>query len=281
MPQKQDNPHSMNLPELEAYWQGVHRELGARLPAEALLVEANPRPIRWLNHTGHAMGMRFLLRRAGDLRGRNVLDLGCGRGRWSALFAAGGTRVTGVDWSADALVQAKRAAPEANFRRMSITALDFPEASFDLVNSVTVIQHLPLQEHEKVFREAARVLVPGGHLLIIEIIVAQPGAHVFPRSAEEWTKLAERCGFTVMASRGCNYELLLRPYQRVVRAFSARLVAEPPALPGVGGARPSFHQRLNRAMLSALGLVSIPLEWACRPLPRSLATHGAFLFRKV
>jgi SAM-dependent methyltransferase len=189
--------------------------------------------------------------------------------------------VTGVDWSAEAIEQAKRAAPDAEFRRMSITALEFPDASFDLVNSVTVIQHLPLEEHENVLREAARVLVPGGQLLIIEIIVAQPGAHVFPRAAEEWTRLAERCGFALEASRGCNYELLLRPYQRVVHAFSGRLVAERPALPGVGGARPSFHQRLNRAMLSALGLVSIPLEWACRPLPRSLATHGAFLFRKV
>lgn len=271
----------MNLSDLEYYWQNVHRELGARLLGDSLLVEANPRSIRRLNHYGHWLGMRPLLDRVGDMRGRRVLDLGCGRGRWSALFAAHGARVTGVDWSTDALAQAKRAAPEADFRRMSILDLEFPPDSFDIVNSVTVIQHLPREEHERVFREAGRVLVPGGHLLIVELIVPQPGPHVFPCTAQEWTDLAEHSGFVLAHSRGCNYEPLLRPYKSAVRCFSVRVGAAPPALPGVGTSRPSLSQRMNRVTLAALGLISIPLEWASQPLPISLATHGAFLFRKA
>ena len=271
----------MNLSELETYWQDVHRELGSRLPGDALLVEGNPEPVRRLTHYGHWLGMRPLLTQLGNLNGRRVLDLGCGRGRWSAMFAARGARVTGVDWSAEALAQARRAAPGAEFHRMSITSLEFPAESFDVVSSVTVIQHLPLEEHDKVFREAARVLAPGGHFLVLELISRQSGPHVFPRPVEGWTQIAESAGFAVMACRGCSYELLLRPYKRARQALSPPEGKTPARLPGLGTTRPSPMQRLNRWAMSSLGLVSIPLEWMSQALPSSLATHGAFLFRKV
>ena len=103
----------------------------------------------------------------GDVRGRAVLDLGCGTGRHSLWLASNGAHVTALDFSAGMLTEA-RAKPGTELIRFLAhdlhTPLPFPDASFDLVVSGLVLEHL--RELGGFFREARRVLKPTGRAVI-------------------------------------------------------------------------------------------------------------------
>ena len=103
----------------------------------------------------------------GDPRGLAVLDLGCGTGRHSLWLAAKGAHVTAVDFSAGMLAEAraKPGASAVHFIEHDLHApLPFADASFDLVVSGLVLEHL--RELGDFFREAFRVLKPTGRGVI-------------------------------------------------------------------------------------------------------------------
>src|SRR5579884_1931166 len=83
---------------------------------------------------------RARLRLLGDVRGKRVLDLGCGVGHSSALLALRGARVAAVDVSARCVeITRERARASGVGQRveaqvMSAYALAYPDASFDLVH---------------------------------------------------------------------------------------------------------------------------------------------------
>lgn len=92
---------------------------------------------------------------------RDVLDLGAGAGIVSQMNLRGlGPRVVGVDL--DPRVVDNPYLDEG--RVASAEAIPFPDASFDLVFSVSVVEHLA--DPVKAFRDVLRVLRPGGRFLI-------------------------------------------------------------------------------------------------------------------
>jgi malonyl-CoA O-methyltransferase len=102
----------------------------------------------------------------GDVRGLNVLDLGCGTGRHSLWLAAAGATITGVDFSEAMLAEARRK-PGAGAVRFVVHDLHRPlpfAAEFDLVVSGLVLEHL--RELDPFFAEARRVLRDGGRAVI-------------------------------------------------------------------------------------------------------------------
>lgn len=93
-----------------------------------------------------------------------VADIGCGAGSQSLMWAAEGHRVAGVDIS-DPLIQVarQRAAAQSfdvEFTVGSATQLPFPDASFDVVLTAELLEHLP--EWKPCVDEVVRVLKPGG-----------------------------------------------------------------------------------------------------------------------
>lgn len=103
---------------------------------------------------------------AGDVRGLNVLDLGCGTGRHSLWLAEAGAAVTGVDFSEGMLAEARKK-PGAEAIRFVVHDLHQPlpfAAEFDLVVSGLVLEHL--RELDPFFAEAHRVLKPGGRAVV-------------------------------------------------------------------------------------------------------------------
>jgi len=98
-----------------------------------------------------------------------ALDLGCGEGLYSLLFAAEGYEVTGVDVSPSAIALARQRAAEqgvtqAHFRVGDVTVLTgFADAGFDLVLSIHCYHCLSApQDRLAHLREAWRLLRPGG-----------------------------------------------------------------------------------------------------------------------
>jgi ubiquinone/menaquinone biosynthesis C-methylase UbiE len=103
----------------------------------------------------------------GDVSGKAALDLGCGTGRHAVWLAAAGAAVTGVDFSAGMLDEARRK-PGASRVRFVVHDLErplpFDDASFDLVVSGLVLEHL--RDPGAFFGEVRRVLRPGGRAVV-------------------------------------------------------------------------------------------------------------------
>jgi ubiquinone/menaquinone biosynthesis C-methylase UbiE len=102
--------------------------------------------------------------------GRRVLDMGCGTGRFTVPMAEAGAVVTGLDLSRAMLdvTQGKLAEQGlvADLYEGDMAALPFEDDSFDVVTSMLALMHIPLADRGRVFAEAARVLRPGGRLVI-------------------------------------------------------------------------------------------------------------------
>ena len=118
-----------------------------------------------------------------DFRPGAVLDLGCTIGHntlpWKGLYPD--AEVTAIDVAAPALVygsaRAKMQDKAVNFRQMSADALDFADASFDLVFSSMFLHEISGKTRAKVMAEAYRVLKPGGLMLHMEL---PPNSQVSP-----------------------------------------------------------------------------------------------------
>lgn len=114
----------------------------------------------------------WVLRLSGDVRGRKILDLGCGDGCLVYLLAKKGGQVTGVDndelgikFAGENLAaRLKNLKNSYKFVCSSVYNLPFPENSFDLVISSEVIEHL--QEPDRMLAEARRVLKTSGKVIL-------------------------------------------------------------------------------------------------------------------
>jgi ubiquinone/menaquinone biosynthesis C-methylase UbiE len=103
----------------------------------------------------------------GDVGGLHVLDLGCGTGRHALWLADRGAEVTAIDFSVGMLAEARRK-PGADRVRFLVDdlhrPLPFADATFDLVLSGLVLEHLTELSH--FFAEARRVLPTDGRAII-------------------------------------------------------------------------------------------------------------------
>lgn len=133
-----------------------------------------------------------------------VGDLGCGTGQFSALVAPYVASVAAVDASADMLSAARAAlAAHANVtvRRGTLEALPLDDGQLDLAVLALVLHHVP--DPARALAEAARVLAPGGRLLIVDMLphdrteYQQHMGHVWLGfAAAQMRKWLEAAGFT-------------------------------------------------------------------------------------
>jgi SAM-dependent methyltransferase len=95
-------------------------------------------------------------------RAERIIDVGCGHTAPDLEAIPAHRCKVGVDPDADLR---PAAAPSVKFVRATSTRLPFPDASFDLLLSKSVLEHL--ESPEESFREFARVLRPGGTALLL------------------------------------------------------------------------------------------------------------------
>jgi SAM-dependent methyltransferase len=117
----------------------------------------------------HETWVRPAVAKLGNLRGKTVLDFGCGHGMAAAVFARAGSIVSAFDLSPGYVAEAKDRA-EANRVRVDFIVADgehlpYADKSFDAVWGCAILHHLDLS---LAARELRRVLRPGGVAVFCE-----------------------------------------------------------------------------------------------------------------
>jgi ubiquinone/menaquinone biosynthesis C-methylase UbiE len=118
---------------------------------------------------------RFVRAKYPDLQPKRILDLGCTIGQntvpWAETYPE--AEVHAIDVAAPVLryahARANALGRPVHFHQMNATDLDFEDESFDIVWSSMFWHEVPLKDIRKGFREAYRVLKPGGLMLHMEL----------------------------------------------------------------------------------------------------------------
>lgn len=107
-----------------------------------------------------------MLRLCGDVRGKRVLDVGCGEGRFCRMLSELGADCLGLDPTAELLQTAAKRGDGTYFRAIS-ESIPLTNASIDLLVSYITLIDIP--DLEAAIHEWARVLVPGGEVVLANL----------------------------------------------------------------------------------------------------------------
>lgn len=178
-----------------------------------------------------------MLSLAGDVRGRRILDAGCGSGPLSAALRDRGAMVTGFDRSAAMIELARvRLGEDADLTVADLAEpLPYADAAFDDVVASLVLHDLedwtgPLAELRRVLKPGGRLIVSVNHPFLYTAL--NPDGYYF--DVAEFSYDAEHAGRTVV------YTNWHRPLHAMTEAFTAAgfrisVVSEPPVAPDTPG----------------------------------------------
>jgi len=151
---------------------------------------------------------------AGIMKGDHVLDLGSGAGNdcFVARAAVGENgKVTGLDMTEPMVIKARENCTRLNFKNVEfvlgdIEEIPFDDKLFDVVISNCVLNLVP--DKTRAFREIFRVLKPGGHFCVSDVVIKGNLPEKMQKDAEmyvgcvsgaseitEYLKIIENSGF--------------------------------------------------------------------------------------
>ena len=116
-----------------------------------------------------------------ELAGLNVIDVGCGDGRYTRFMASEGADVIGVECGAEQLAAARNHPKVANEIYLEGVGQDLPAPpeSADLITFFYSLHHVPVGSQMKALMDAAIALRPGGILYIAEPLAEGPSFEFF------------------------------------------------------------------------------------------------------
>ena len=187
------------------------------------LHQINPLRLDWINNLS-------------SIKGKAVLDVGCGGGILSDAMARAGASVTGIDLATKSLKVAQLHAletqtPNVTYREVSAEALaaEAPE-QFDVVTCMEMLEHVP--DPASIVKACATLVKPGGWVFfstlnrnpksfLFAIIGAEYVLNLLPKGTHEFAKfikpseLAAHCrsaGLALKATKGLQYNPITRRY---------------------------------------------------------------------
>lgn len=174
-----------------------------------------------------------MLRLAGDVSGRRILDAGCGSGPLSAALRDKGAVVTGLDRSAAMVDLARRRLGEdADLHVADLSEpLQFADAAFDVVVSSLVLHYL--EDWSGPLAELRRVLKPGGRLILSTM---HPAGYAITYPEADYFAVTKYTEDYVLDGQTVWLTMWHRPLHAMSDAFAAAgfrivTISEPPPSP--------------------------------------------------
>jgi len=186
------------------------------------LHEINPLRLEWINARA-------------PLRGKTVLDIGCGGGILAESMAKKGANVTGIDLSEKALKVADLHSLETGvsvrYELIAAEALAAREpAGFDVVTCMEMLEHVP--DPAAIVQACATLVKPGGHVFfstlnrnpksyLFAVIGAEYLLRLLPKGTHDYAKFitpaelaqyARNAGLSVDSLKGMGYNPLTQMY---------------------------------------------------------------------
>ena len=187
------------------------------------LHEINPLRLEWIDSLA-------------AIRGKNVLDVGCGGGILAEAMARRAARVTGIDLATKPLGVARLHAMEAEvtnieYREIAAEALaEEAPAAFDVVTCMEMLEHVP--DPSSIVRACATLVKPGGWVFFstinrnpkafaFAIVGAEYVLKLLPKGTHEYARFirpselaryARDAGLSLEGTRGMQYNPLTRRY---------------------------------------------------------------------
>jgi len=180
-----------------------------------------------MRQTTDERGLTGLVLLSGAAAGARVLDLACGPGFLTMAFAARCGSAGGVDATEPFLAMARaeaarRGLTNVEFRAGNVEQLPFDRGVFDIVSCRAAVHHFA--RPDRVLAEAARVVAPGGRVVIADMLTSEDEAkaeyhnrverlcdptHVRALPATEFERLFAGAGLAVRSatSLSIDYEL--------------------------------------------------------------------------
>lgn len=131
--------------------------------------------------------------------GGRLLDVGCGSGWLSLLFARKGMSVVGLDIAQEQIdaacqLQEEERMPSVRFECADFTTWDDSEhiGSFDSIFVNAFLHHLPEQELERILNKIARVVRPGGRVFMYEPLTSDTPRRPLVRAIDRVCNLGHR-----------------------------------------------------------------------------------------
>jgi len=129
---------------------------------------------------------RYILDKLGEVKGKHLLDLGCGAGENSVYFALKGAHCTATDYSPGMLDMARQLAHKHNVeietRCMNAEQIEAPDNTYDCVYAANLLHHV---RPETALREMHRVCKPGGKVCFWDPLRHNPVINVYRRMADQ------------------------------------------------------------------------------------------------
>ncbi len=186
-------------------------------------------------HDINPLRLDYIDRRAG-LKGKKVLDVGCGGGILAESMAQRGAEVTGIDMGEAPLSVARlhllESGVEVDYRRITAEELaDQQPAEFDVITCMEMLEHVP--DPASVIAACASLVKPDGHVFfstinrnpksfLFAIVGAEYLLRMLPKGTHEYAKFirpseldgwARAAGLTTHDLSGMTYNPLTKTYR--------------------------------------------------------------------
>lgn len=279
----------MEEEEIEKYWD--HVALEAKDLEKTLRLEKWKKAARnWLANYADKRAKDFVLKVINEVvkldKSAKVLDVGCGPGKWAMLLAKKCSSVTAIDISPKMILLARENARKQNlnnigFHVMRVSKLNMQDQTFDVVNCVTVLQHIfDDDEWRNAVSEIARVTKKGGYTLLLEaapnFTIKKRTPHLSIRTMQQYVNEFEKLKIRLIYWRPADLSLPVTflGLKNYAASFNKKVYY---FVTGRELVSPSFKSLLSRIAVMLAGQIDYKL--AETPLS-FLSFNKILLFRK-
>jgi len=186
-------------------------------------------------HDINPLRLNYIDENSGGIKGKKVIDVGCGGGILAESMALRGAKTTGIDMGETPLSVAELHALETgvDVSYKKITAEEMAEkhsAKFDVVTCMEMLEHVP--DPESIIDACAKLVKPGGHVFFstinrnpksfaLAIVGAEYIMNMLPKGTHEYAKFirpseleswARKTGLQLENIKGMTYNPLLQSY---------------------------------------------------------------------